>query len=123
MFKLGSLDAYDEPGIRALIRKILRRERYNVLEAGTSEEALSAASVHQGRIDLLLTDVMLPGISGRNLAERLREARPGLKIIYVSGFTDDEGVRIGAFPPGSKYLQKPFTLGALLGKVREALDA
>jgi two-component system cell cycle sensor histidine kinase/response regulator CckA len=113
----------DEVGIRSLVRKILRRERYSVLEAGSAEEALSTALMHEGRIDLLLTDVMLPGATGRRLAEQLGETRPGLKVVYVSGFTDDEAVRAGAFPPGSKFLQKPFTLGALVGKVREALDS
>jgi two-component system, cell cycle sensor histidine kinase and response regulator CckA len=113
----------DEPGIRALVRKILRRERYNVLEAGSGEEALLLAAAEGNRVDLLLTDVMLPGMSGRAVAERLREGIPELDVLYVSGFTDDDAVRMGAFPPGSKFLQKPFTLGALVSKVREALDA
>jgi len=112
----------DEPGIRALVRKILRRERYEVLEAGSGEEALRQTG-QGGRVDLLLTDVMLPGMTGRELAERMRETIPSVKVLYVSGYTDDEAVRIGAFPPGSKFLQKPFTLGALVGKVRETLDA
>ena len=113
----------DEPGIRALVRKILRRERYNVLEAGTGEEALQVAAEHTGPIDLLLTDVMLPGIPGSELAGRMREAAPALDVLYISGYTDDEAVRMGAFPPGSKFLQKPFTLGTLVTKVRDALDA
>jgi PAS domain S-box-containing protein len=113
----------DEPGIRALVRKILRRERYNVLEAGSGEEAIGLAQAEGGGVNLLLTDVMLPGMSGRELAERLRESIPELDVLYVSGFTDDDAVRMGAFPPGSKFLQKPFTLGALVSKVREALDA
>jgi FixJ family two-component response regulator len=70
-----------------------------------------------------LTDVILPGMSGRDLAARMIETVPGVKVLYVSGYTDDEAVRVGAFPPGSKFLQKPFTLGALVSKVREALDA
>jgi two-component system, cell cycle sensor histidine kinase and response regulator CckA len=111
----------DEPGIRGLVRKILRRERYEVLEAGSGEEALEVAAAHPGEIDLLLTDVMLPGINGRALAGALIEARPAMKVIYVSGYTDDESVRGGEFPPGSAFLPKPFTLGALVGKVREAL--
>jgi two-component system cell cycle sensor histidine kinase/response regulator CckA len=113
----------DEIGIRALVRKILRRENYTILEAGSAEEALAMASSVPGRIDLLITDVMLPAASGRNLAERLRETRKDLKILYISGFTDDESVRAGAIPPGSRFLQKPFTLGALLGKVKESLGA
>ncbi len=111
----------DEAGIRALVRKILRRENYVVLEAGSAEEAANVAGGHEGRIDLLLTDVMLPGMSGRELAEGMRESLPNLKVLYVSGFTSDEEVRAGAFPPGSKFLQKPFTLSSLLSKVREAL--
>jgi PAS domain S-box-containing protein len=111
----------DEAGIRALVRKILRRERYHVLEAGSAEEAATLASAHQGKIDLLVTDVMLPGASGRELAERVRELRPELCVLYISGYTDDDAVRTGAIPPGSRFLQKPFTLGALVGKVKESL--
>jgi len=113
----------DEVGIRALVRKILKRERFNVLEAGSGEEASRVAGAFEGHIDLLLTDVMLPGMGGRDLAEGLREALPKLKILYVSGFTDDESIRAGAFPPGSKFLQKPFTLSALVQKVQEALES
>jgi two-component system, cell cycle sensor histidine kinase and response regulator CckA len=113
----------DEAGIRALVRKILRRERYDVLEAGSAEEALSIAGTHPGQIRLLLTDVMLPGMGGRDLAEALRRSFADLKVLYVSGYTEDESVRAGAFPPGSRFLQKPFTLSVLVGKVREALDA
>ena len=113
----------DEPGIRGLVRKILRRERYLVLEAGSAEEALNAVSSHGGSIDLLLTDMLLPGMSGRDLAEFLLRAHPALKVVYVSGYTGDETVRSGEFPAGATFLQKPFTLGALTGKVREALDS
>jgi PAS domain S-box-containing protein len=111
----------DEAGIRALVRKILRRENYNVLEAGTAEEAAAMASATSSRIDLLVTDVKLPGASGRDLAEKIRESRPDLKVLYISGYTDDDAVRTGAIPPGSRFLQKPFTLGALVGKVKESL--
>jgi len=111
----------DESGIRALVRKILRREQYNVLEAGSAEEAMAMAAWAPGRIDLLITDVMLVSASGRELAERIRETRQDLRVLYISGYTDDDAVRSGAIPPGSKFLQKPFTLGALVGKVKEAL--
>ena len=113
----------DEAGIRALVRKILRRENYNVLEAGSAEEALVMAAAARERIDLLVTDVMLPGASGRGLAERIRETRPDLKVLYISGYTDDDAVRTGAIPQGSRFLQKPFTLGALVGKVKESLGS
>ncbi len=112
----------DEPGIRQLVAKILRRERHLVLEAGSAREAIAVAAQHRGRIDLLLTDVMLPDRSGREVAEQMREMLPGLKVLYISGFTDDESVRGGEYPTGAKFLQKPFTLGALMGKVRESLD-
>ena len=112
----------DEAGIRALVSKILRREKYTVLEAASAEQALNAAAAQEGRIDLLLTDVTLPGMSGRELAEGLREWLPDVKVLYISGYTSDEAVRTGDFPPGSKFLQKPFTLSALVGKVRETLD-
>jgi CheY-like chemotaxis protein/PAS domain-containing protein len=112
----------DEPGIRGLVRKILKRERYEVLEAGSGEEALVRASSHGAPIGLLLTDVMLPGIEGRELAEALTGAQPDLKVVYISGFTDDETVRAGQFPPGSLFLQKPFTLSALVDIVKQAFD-
>lgn len=112
----------DEAGIRALVAKILRRERYQVLEAGSAEDALRIASTHGAEIDLLLTDVVLPGIHGRQLAEQMRGNNPDLKVLYVSGYTGDEAVQTGDFPPGSKFLQKPFTLSALVRKVHEAIE-
>jgi PAS domain S-box-containing protein len=112
----------DEAGIRSLIAKILRREQYYVLEAGTATEAAAIAAKHGSSIQLLVTDVMLPDRNGRQLAEKLVGALPRLKVMYISGFTDDESVRAGAFPPGARFLQKPFTLGALIGTVRETLD-
>jgi len=112
----------DEANIRTLVAKILRREKYNVLQADSAQEAFAVASAHGGPIHLLITDVVLPGESGRHIAERMRQALPSLKVLYISGFSDDESVRTGNFPPGSKYLQKPFALGALISKVREALE-
>jgi two-component system cell cycle sensor histidine kinase/response regulator CckA len=98
-------------------------ERYVVLEAGSAEEALTVASKHAGRIDLLLTDVMLPGLTGFDLAEQMLAALPELKVIYISGYTDDERARRGASPPDSRFLQKPFTLDVLVGLVRAALGS
>ena len=112
----------DEPGIRALVAKILRRERYDVIEAGSADEAIKVATSHKSPVQLLLTDVMLPDRSGRHVAEELNAGIANLKVLYISGFTDDESVRAGEFPPGSRFLQKPFTVGALVSKVREALD-
>jgi signal transduction histidine kinase len=105
----------DESGIRELIRKILQRERYRVLEARSAEDALAVARGQA--IDLLITDVMLPGIHGPELARRMQQAVPRLKTLFISGYTGDERV-----PAGARFLAKPFTLAALLEKVREALE-
>jgi hypothetical protein len=113
----------DEAGIRGLVRKILRRERYQVLEAGTAEDALAIAVSHGGPIHMLLTDLTLPGMSGSDLARRMYSSSPSLKVLYISGYTADEGARRGEYPPGARFLPKPFTLGALVAKVRETLDA
>jgi PAS domain S-box-containing protein len=112
----------DEAGIRALVRKILKRQGYNVLEAAGGEEALALCAQHRGGIDLLITDVMMPQMTGRELADRLRALRSELRVLYVSGYTDDAMIQSGSFPAGTGFLQKPFTLGSLLGKVREVLD-
>lgn len=113
----------DEAGIRGLMRKILRRERYQVLEASSAEEALQLAAQHVGPVHMLLTDVMLPGMLGPELARKMYALDSSLKVLYISGYTQDEAVRTGEYPPGARFLAKPFTLGALLAKVREALDS
>ena len=113
----------DEANIRTLVAKILRREGYQVLEAGNAREAFAAAATHGGPVHLLVTDVMLPGEGGRQIAERMRQAMPNLKVLFISGFSGEEFARAGDFPPGSKYLQKPFALGALLSAVHDALEA
>lgn len=113
----------DEGGIRALVRKILRRQKYGVLEAGTPDEAIQVAANHTGKIDLLITDMTLPQRNGRALAEELSAKIPGLKVLYVSGYTDDTSLYEGDLPSGAAFLQKPFTLGSLLKKVRDVLDA
>jgi two-component system cell cycle sensor histidine kinase/response regulator CckA len=109
----------DEAGIRGLIRRILVREGYRVIEAADGEEAMEAAA-HEGSIDLLLSDVVMPRLGGRELAERLRRLRPGLKVLYISGYSSDAAVQ--AFPEGAGFLQKPFTLESLMAKVREMMS-
>ena len=113
----------DEGGIRALVRKILRRQGYRVLEAGAPDEAVEVARSHAGPIHLLVTDMTLPQKNGRELSEELLNVFPGMKVLYVSGYTDDASVYAADLPPGAAFLQKPFTLGSLLKKVREILDA
>lgn len=113
----------DEGGIRALVRKILRRQHYEVIEAGSADEALEVVAGFKGHIDLLITDMSLPQQNGRQLAEELRRTLVDLRVLYVSGYTDDPAVYDRELPPGAAFLQKPFTLGSLLNKVREVLDS
>ncbi|HEX5230505.1 MAG TPA: response regulator [Bryobacteraceae bacterium] len=111
----------DEAGIRALVRKILRRQGYEVLEAANGQEALTLCRDHAQRVNLLITDVLMPQMGGRELVERLQTQGHEMKVLYVSGYTDDATVYSGDLPPGTAFLQKPFTLGSLLDKVKEVL--
>ncbi|HET7230955.1 MAG TPA: response regulator [Longimicrobium sp.] len=108
--------------VRALNRQILAGCGYTVLEAGDGDEAARAALRHSGPIHLLVTDVVMPGQGGRAVAERLLERHPGLKVLYVSGYTDDAVVRHGVQREAMNFLQKPFTPAALAHMVREVLD-
>jgi two-component system, cell cycle sensor histidine kinase and response regulator CckA len=112
----------DAAAVRAVTRALLERLGYVVLEAPHGEAALHLAAKHHGPIDLLLTDVVMPGLGGRPLAERLLAARPELRVLYASGYTDDAVVRHGVLETGIAYLQKPFTSEALARKVREVLE-
>jgi two-component system, cell cycle sensor histidine kinase and response regulator CckA len=111
----------DEGAVRRLTRELLEMQGYTVLEAAGGEEALRL-SAEGGQIDLLLTDVVMPRLSGRELAERLSAERPHLKVLYFSGYTDDIVVRHGLLEHGLAFIQKPFSQEALLRKVREVLD-
>jgi CheY-like chemotaxis protein len=111
----------DEAGIRALVRKILRRQGYEVMEAANGQDALALCREHGQRIELLITDVLMPQMGGRELVERLQTQGHAMKVLYVSGYTDDNTVYSGDLPPGTAFLQKPFTLGSLLDKVKEVL--
>ena len=112
----------DDPSIRSLGRVALQSYGYIVLEAANGQEGIEVGLNHRGPIHLLATDVVLPRISGREVAEQLRSARPDLKVLYVSGYTDDAVVRHGVLSADAAFLQKPFTPTTLARKVREVLD-
>jgi CheY-like chemotaxis protein len=113
----------DEEGVRRLLTHVLDRRGYRVLAAADAEEALRIFTQHSAEIGLVLTDMVMPQMSGRELGAVLEEMRPGIKIIYMSGYTDDVLVRTGALSPGMSFLQKPLRPDVLAAKVREALDA
>jgi two-component system, cell cycle sensor histidine kinase and response regulator CckA len=112
----------DEDAVRVLTRAALERWGYRVLEAEDGEAAGRLANDHPGQLDLLITDVVMPGINGRQLAEKLVTERPALKVLFVSGYTEDAVVRHGIADRSTNFLQKPFNLSILGAKVREILD-
>jgi CheY-like chemotaxis protein len=112
----------DQSEVRAVARAALTRHGYTVLEASQGEEALQIEQDHHERIHLLLTDVVMPAMSGRELAQRLLQRRPDVRVLYTSGYTDDAIVHRGVIESGVAFIQKPFTPTALLRKVREVLD-
>jgi signal transduction histidine kinase len=113
----------DEAAVRALTRTVLDSSGYTVLEASRPEEALRLSDEHAGPIHLLLTDVVLPGMSGRAISEQLTRRRPGVPVLYMSGYADHAIVRAGVFEPDVALLRKPFTPATLAQKVRQILDA
>lgn len=112
----------DEPALLALARRILQNQGYTVLEASRGKEALEIGEQHHGRIHLLVTDVVMPGMSGRQVAECLTAQRPGIKVLFLSGYTDDAVVRHGIFQAETAFLQKPYSPTTFAQKVRDVLD-
>jgi PAS domain S-box-containing protein len=113
----------DEQSLRVLAREILESKGYRVLEAEDARNALRLAADHASLIHLLLTDVVMPELSGKEVADRLKPLHPETKVLYMSGYTDTAIVHHGVLDPGTAYLQKPFTPAGLLRKVREVLGA
>ena len=113
----------DEPAVLSLSCRALEAQGYVVLRATDAETAQRIVERHGGTIHLLLTDVVMPGLSGRELADRLTVKRPGIRVLYMSGYPGDAVVQHGALPSGTAFLQKPFSPDGLARKVRDVLDA
>ncbi|MBM4331867.1 MAG: response regulator [Deltaproteobacteria bacterium] len=112
----------DEEIVRNLAVQIFKRQGYNVLEAANGDEALLACKKHKEPIHLVLADVVMPKMSGKELANRLRSLRPKVKILFMSGYTDNVIVPHGILDEGVNYIPKPFTMERLARRVREVLD-
>ncbi len=112
----------DEQSVRVLTRSLLEQGGYTVLEADNGEQAIELAKQHSGLIHLLLTDVVMPGMKGPTLAEKILQIHPESKALYVSGYSGSFGTQTGLVPAGSNFLQKPFSKVTLLKKLREALS-
>ena len=113
----------DDPALRQITRVFLESSGYTVLEAPDPAEAIRLASNFQKTIHCLLTDFVLPGMNGHELARQLIEVRPQMKVLYVSGYTDEAFSRNSFMEPGAAFLQKPYSRLTLTRKIREVLDA
>ena len=113
----------DEPAVLTLSRRALEAQGYVVLAASDAAAALRVVERHGGTIHMLVTDVVMPGLSGRELADRLVAQRPGIRVLFMSGYPGDAVVQHGGLPQGSAFLQKPFSPDTLARKVRDVLDA
>lgn len=112
----------DEDLVRGLTKKILMQAGYNVLDAKGGEEAIRVCRAHNGPIDLLVTDVVMPELSGKEVADRLLELRPAIRVLFMSGYTDEAMVQHGVLDANVDFIQKPFTWIALTRKVRDVLN-
>ena len=113
----------DDPSLRALIVSVLEDGGYEVLQASNGLDAIELAERHRGQIDLLLTDIVMPGLSGPELAQRLRGLRPGLEVLFLSGYNDSRLVSRGVKQANVNLLIKPFTPAELVGRVHDLLEA
>ena len=113
----------DDPQLRQLSMSVLSHCGYHVLVAASPEEGLAVCKANQREIQLLVTDVVMPRMNGRQLAEQILQVCPKLRVLYISGYTNNAIVHYGVLDPGLWFLPKPFTLSALVAKVREILDS
>jgi two-component system, cell cycle sensor histidine kinase and response regulator CckA len=112
----------DEPAVRQLTRVLLERAGYRVIPAGNAQEAIERFAAAAGEIDLVITDVVMPGASGPALLKYLTERRPNLKVLFMSGYADDAVPTLGRLDKDAVFLQKPFTGERLIKKVHEVLE-
>jgi CheY-like chemotaxis protein len=117
------LVAEDEASVRELVGETLTGSGYVVLEAGHGAEAIRCSERHAGSIDLLIADVVMPQMGGGELARRITELRPGVRVLFVSGYSKDNLSKQVSLGPNVNFLEKPFTLSSLLQTVRNVLDA
>ncbi len=113
----------DEESVRMLAARVLEAAGYTVLKAANAEEALALVAGQSGTVHLMLTDVVMPGMTGRELAIRLADSRPAMKVLYTSGYTDDVALRHGVIDDSAEFIGKPYTMSQLTRKVREVLDS
>jgi two-component system cell cycle sensor histidine kinase/response regulator CckA len=111
----------DEATVRRLACRVLRARGYRVLEARGGAEALELVAEHEGQVDLLLTDIIMPGLGGPALAQRLLREVPGLKVLYITGYSEEAIRQQGMLPAGGALLEKPFTAHQLAERVHAAL--
>jgi hypothetical protein len=112
----------DEAALAEVTRRVLTRNGYTLLSASSGDEAIKVAAGHGGTIDLLLTDVVLPGMTGRDVAERIAAARPGIHVVFMSGYARPVLASRGVLDEGVRLVEKPFSEAVLLTNVRAALD-
>jgi len=111
----------DDELVRDFSTTILREYGYSVLEAHDGYEALNMCSTYEGSVHILVTDVVMPGMNGRELAQKIKSLCPATKVLYISGYTDNAIVRHGVLDAGTAFLQKPFTSETLIRKIREVI--
>ena len=112
----------DEEAVRSLARRVLTNRGYTVIEAADGREALALVAAPEVSLDLVLTDVVMPELGGQELVSRLVDRHPGVRIVYMSGYTDSDKLLPAVIDPAYSFLQKPFSAESLAAKVREALD-
>ena len=113
----------DSDIVRELTRNVLDISGYAILEASSPEDAIRLCESHGGEIHLLLTDVVMPGMSGRDLSDRLKRVRPGMKVLYMSGYTEEAIVEHGILDSGLHFIPKPFSPASMAQKILEVLNS